>query len=470
MGKVALVGAGCGNLDLYTVRAIELISTCDCLVYDSLIDNEIIEKTKEDCERIFVGKRANHHALPQEEINQLLVNKSKEYALTVRLKGGDVYVFGRGGEEGEELFKNQVEFEVVPGVSSCTGGLAYAGIPITHRGVSGGFQVYTSQLRSNQEREFDFTMMLDDYCTYVFLMGIRKLEMIVNGFLEAGKHPKTPIAIVSNASLAKQRTLVSTLDCMVEDFNNHPLPMPGIIVVGNVVNMRQYLNFFETKPLFGENILVTVVGNDHMLTKALRQQGANVQEVQTGSIEYVDIELPSLEGTFVFTSKHGVIGFMKAYKKQYQDVRKLANVKIVAIGEKTNACLQEYGLCADMIPSDWNSDSLQQECALDDAVWFTADIAHAKINCKKKLIVYRNVECTIMEEIGHYDYALFTCASSVERFKKQNDSSISTFISIGKFTTKAVKACYGDVNIIETNVASKEAMLECLIGGVKDVL
>lgn len=163
MGKVYLVGAGCGALDLYTVKAMKCIQKADCLIYDHLIDEEILEYCPNHCELIYVGKKAHHHTMKQEEINELLVEKSKQYRHVVRLKGGDVYVFGRGGEEAKLLYENNIDFEVVPGVSSAIAGLDYAGIPITHRGISGGFQVYTAQLRYQENRNFDYTKMLDDY-------------------------------------------------------------------------------------------------------------------------------------------------------------------------------------------------------------------------------------------------------------------------------------------------------------------
>ena len=218
-GKVYLIGAGPGDIKLITVKGLECIQKADVIVYDRLANPRLLSYRRQDAELIYVGKSPDRHTMTQDEINKVLVEEGLKGKVVARLKGGDPYVFGRGGEEGEELRKAGIEFEEVPGITSAISVPAYAGIPITHRGVSGGFQVYTSQLRSNQERAFDFTKMLDDYCTYVFLTGIRKLEMIVNGFLEAGKNPKTPIAIVSNASLAKQKGFRQGY-VLLEDFNS----------------------------------------------------------------------------------------------------------------------------------------------------------------------------------------------------------------------------------------------------------
>ena len=471
MGKVYLVGAGCGDLDLYTVKAMNCIKNADCLVYDALIDDEILNSCKASCEKIYVGKHAHNHALPQEEICLLLVEKSKQYENVVRLKGGDVYVFGRGGEEGQVLAEHQVDFEVVPGVSSCMAGLAYAGIPITHRGLSGGFQVYTAQLKHNEQRQFDFSKMLDDYCTYVFLMGMSKLKMIVDGFLEAGKNPKTPIAIVSNATLPHQQSIAGTLDTIIELFNEKPLPTPGIIVVGDVVKMREYLNFYENKPLFHQRILATTIGEDHELKHDLKALGANVKEVMVGKVTYEDCVIPELSGFLVFTSKHGVVGFMENYLKQHKDLRKLSHMKIVCIGKKTNETLEKYYLSADFIPSEADSDVLNKELkdiVGNEKVFLARGHLPVGFNLEcEELFVYKNSEVEITKEENTFDFGLFTSASSVERFKKANNSKIHTFISIGKHTSKAIREWYGDVRLVEVEKASKKAMVQACLKEVK---
>lgn len=471
MGKVYLVGAGCGDLDLYTVKAMNCIKNADCLVYDALIDDEILNSCKAGCEKIYVGKHAHNHAMPQEEICLLLVEKSKQYENVVRLKGGDVYVFGRGGEEGQVLAEHQVDFEVVPGVSSCMAGLAYAGIPITHRGLSGGFQVYTAQLKHNEQRQFDFSKMLDDYCTYVFLMGMSKLKMIVDGFLEAGKNPKTPIAIISNATLPHQQSIAGTLDTIVDLFNEKPLPTPGIIVVGDVVKMREYLNFYENKPLFHKNVLATTIGEDHELKHDLKALGANVKEVMVGKVTYEDCVIPELSGFLVITSKHGVVGFMENYLKQYKDLRKLSHMRIVCIGKKTNEALEKYYLSADFIPSEADSDVLNKELkdiVGNEKVFLARGHLPVGFNLEcEELFVYKNSEVEITKEENTFDFGLFTSASSVERFKKANNSKIHTFISIGKHTSKAIREWYGDVRLVEVEKASKKAMVQACLKEVK---
>lgn len=474
MGKVYLVGAGCGALDLYTIKAIKCLKQADCVIYDSLVDEQILDICKDHCEKIYVGKRSHHHTMKQEDINQLLVDKAKQYHHVVRLKGGDVYVFGRGGEEGKELYKNHIDFEVVPGVSSATAGLAYAGIPITHRGLSGGFQVYTASLRQGSQREFDFSLMLDDYVTYIFLMGMSQLEMIIKGFLDAGKNPATPVAVLSQASLPTQQCITGMLSNIVELYQENPLPTPGIIVVGNVVKMREYLNFYERKPLFSKRILVTTVGEDHYLKEQLTDLGAYVDEVKCGSIQYLETDFTLEKGYLIFTSRHGVIGFMKNFLRLYHDVRKLSDMKMICIGRKTNEALNEYGLSSDMMPTVADSRCLNEELKSylqDGKVYVVQGKNKSSIQYYDELIcVYENKEVEIPATIQHYDYGFFTCASSVYRFSSGNQSIIDKFISIGAHTTHAIKTCYKKCDIIETSQANKQEMIEVVLRGDDNVL
>ena len=466
MAKVYLVGAGCGAIELYTLKAMKCIQEADCIIYDQLIDKQILDYCKSDCEKIYVGKIAHHHTMPQEKMNELLVEKAKQYHKVVRLKGGDVYVFGRGGEEAEFLYNEGIDFEVVPGISSSIGGLAYAGIPVTHRGLSGGFQVYTGALRKDEDRKFDFHTMLDDYTTYIFLMSMSKKEKIVQGFLEAGKDPKTCCAIVSQASLPSQKCVIGTLENIIEKFNENPVPMPGIIVVGNVIKKQEILNFYERKPLFGKKILVTTVGVDHYLKDEFIELGGNVKEIMTGNVTYLDAKIPQIKDNLIFTSKHGAIGFMKVFMKQYHDVRMLYGVRIIAIGKKTNEVLNSYGLNADYIPKVANSICLNQELKeliKDEEVYVVqGDTTSIELD-HHKIIVYTNREIEIDDSNEDYDYALFTCASSVYRTLKNTHISANTFVSMGPLTTKAIQECYPDSYILEVERPVKKKMVEIVL-------
>lgn len=471
MGKVYLVGAGCGAIELYTLKAMKCIQEADCLIYDQLIDKQILDYCKDDCERIYVGKIAHHHTLSQDKMNTLMLEKAKTYHSVVRLKGGDVYVFGRGGEEGEYLYQNGIDFEVVPGISSAIGGLAYAGIPVTHRGLSGGFQVYTGSLRKDEERVFDFSSMLDDYTTYIFLMSMSKKEKIVQGFLDAGKKKETPCAIVSHASFPDQRCIIGTLENIIDQFNKHPLPNPGMIVVGNVIKKHEVLNFYERKALFGKRILVTTVGVDHYLKDKFNDLGAYVKEIITGEIKYLETKIPFIQDNLIFTSKHGVIGFMNNFMKQYHDVRKLNGVRIIAIGKKTNEILNQYGLNADYVPQNANSVCLNQELKeliTNEKIYVVQGDTTSIELPHQKITVYTNQKTIIEDDYEHYDYVLFTCASSVYRTLEKTHISANCYVSMGPLTSLAIHECYPDSQILELKKPIKKDMINIVLKEVKE--
>lgn len=245
MGKVYLVGAGPGSIDLLTRKAECLLRKADCIVYDRLIEDAILDLAMDDCEMIYVGKQAGNHTMKQDAICNLLVEKAKQYDCVVRLKGGDVYVFGRGGEEGIKLYENHIPFEVVPGVTSAIAGLAYAGIPITHRGMARGFHVVTAHDKDDKLANIDFDAMARTEDTCVFLMGLSKVGEIAEKLLEAGKNPNTPAAIISHATWISQQVIEGTLSTIDQKLTKHPLPSPAIFAVGNVISLRKELSFLE---------------------------------------------------------------------------------------------------------------------------------------------------------------------------------------------------------------------------------
>ena len=470
MSKVYLVGAGCGSLDLYTVKALELIQNADCLIYDRLVDPQVLTYTKPDCEQIYVGKQAGNHTLRQEEMNALLVEKAKVYETVVRLKGGDVYVFGRGGEEGLYLKDHGIDFEVVPGISSAIAGLAYAGIPITHRGISQGFHVYTAHSKDNTLSHMDFKTMLPDDQTYVFLMGLSQLPRIVEGLLTAGKASDTPIALISHASLPAQKTLVSTLAQVIADFNEHPLTSPVLIVVGKVVHLREKLNFFENKPLFGRSVLVTKIGEEpSIISLTARENGAAVKEIQTGTITYLDQPLPDLKQYhwLIFTSRHGVHGLFKQLKKQKVDLRQLAGCKMMTIGQKTSDALWEYGFCSDWMPQSANSLAMNQEINEQlqgsHSLLLKGNHPTSLKGFTDQLQVYTNTVTAIKSEETHYDYGCFSCASSVQRLHAATSIRFDCIISIGPKTSEAIRQCYPNTPIIEVRTTTKQAMVQAML-------
>jgi uroporphyrinogen III methyltransferase/synthase len=259
-GKVYLAGGGCGDPGLLTVKAKDILTKADVVVYDALVNESFLNDARADAEIVYVGKRAGNHAMRQEDINALLVQKGLEGKLVLRLKGGDPYVFGRGGEEGEDLYDAGVPFEVIPGITSVIGGLAYAGIPITHRDCVSSFHVITGHLKSNAydgSSDLDWPVLGKLKGTIVFLMGVKNLEKICDELVKNGMNPEMPVAVVHRASTPYQRVVTGNLTTIYEIATAAKITAPSLIVVGEVVNKRQKLRFFDEKPLFGKNIIVT---------------------------------------------------------------------------------------------------------------------------------------------------------------------------------------------------------------------
>ncbi|MCD8028165.1 MAG: uroporphyrinogen-III C-methyltransferase [Erysipelotrichaceae bacterium] len=442
-----------------------LIQSCDCIIYDSLIDNQILNYCKEDCMKIFAGKRAGTHYLDQQQINDLIVECSKQYENIVRLKGGDVYVFGRGGEEGLRLQKEGIEFEVVPGVSSALAGPAYAGIPLTHRGLSRGFQVVSPSMQNNGEETIDYMRYLNDDMTYVFLMGRAKLPYIIKRLLAIEKKHQTPVALISNATLPSQQTVVGTLENILDKFNDNPIPAPMLIVVGKVVNLKEKLDFYEIKPLFHKKLLITSVGQDHTLKHLLDDSGADMTEVTTGYIQYMNNSLPdlSLFDSIILTSQNGIHAFMHQYFQQYDDIRQLSGIDFIVIGDKSAHALKQYGIKASYI-SKGNSNQLNME--LSSLHYQRYLIVQLKdIQSVHKIHdndiyynAYENVETDISID-GHYHMVFFTCASSVKRLSKTS-VTFDTAISIGPKTTEMLQKYYPDCTIKETHKPDKKLMVQ----------
>lgn len=466
---VYLVGAGPGDAGLVTVKGLELIKKADCLVYDRLVSRELLDYARADCEKIHVGKADSRHTLAQAEINSLLKEKAAQYRCVVRLKGGDPFVFGRGAEEGLYLNAHGISCTVVPGVSSAVAGAAYAGIPVTHRGTASSFRVITAH-RMNEET-IDFSTMLDETETLVFLMGLSRVEEIAGNLMLAGRAKETPAAVISSATTEKQRVCTGCLSDIAEKVKIAALTSPAMIVIGNVVTLRKHLLFFEHRPLWGQCYLVPKIGNKPSeLAKLLRARGAFVQECCVGEIEgiravYTRQEIAQVD-ILLFTSANGVEYFMRNLFASGLDVRALSNVKTAVIGNKTADKLLQYGLLSDLIPDKSDSASLVK--ALKEfidkkvrkdpfshiSIWYpTAKNAKDELvdallavgECGR-LNVYENVSCPV-EEINFCDFdgIFFTCTSAVERLlgKKTKEelqilNSRMEFYSIGPQCSRAL--------------------------------
>ncbi len=477
MGKVILVGGGPGDEGLITVKGLEAIKKADCIIYDRLSSLALLDNAKKDCELIYAGKENHHHTLKQDEINALLVEKSKKYTTVVRLKGGDVYVFGRGGEEGAYLRDNGVEFEVIPGVTSAIAGLAYAGIPVTNRKVATGFRVVTAHNRLDELADIDFASIVKniDKETCVFLMGLSKLGEITEKLKEAGAGSNVSMAVISNATTPAQKTCIGNVEDICEKVKKADIKSPALIVAGEVVLLRDKLNFYEEKPLFQRKYIVTKVGMEKShITTLLENSGAYVKEIMTGEIENVysafdDTLLDDLDWC-LFTSRNGVKAFFEKIGHERVDLRKLSNIRFAVVGDKTYDLLAGYGIYADMKSSKADGETFANELRTyvkkDDKVcFFKADTADDTVErilkdfCTyNEIIIYRNVDKIMddrnsVDNFNEYDGVFFTCASSVKRFFERYEldakakEKLNCF-SIGAKTTKELKGL-GIKNVLQ---------------------
>jgi uroporphyrinogen III methyltransferase/synthase len=367
-GKVYLVGAGPGDPKLVTVKGLECIKGADVIVYDRLVDDRLLAEARPDAEMVYVGKTSRRHTMKQSEINKLLVRKAGEGKAVVRLKGGDPFVLGRGGEEAEELADRGIPFEVVPGVSAAMAVPAYAGIPVTHRGLASSLGVITGH---EDPTKGDSAIAWDKVAagmdTLVFLMGVENLAEIIGQLVKKGRPPATPVALIQNGTGPRQRTIVGTLADIADRAKEADFSPPAVIVVGEVVGLRPKLRWFDTRPLFGKRVLVTRARSQaSVLSQMLADEGAEVIEMPAIEIEPVtdwrelDRAISGLSGYqwVIFTSVNAVEAFMGRLHAHNLDARALGGVRICAIGPATAAALKAHGLEADWLPQEYTAEGI----------------------------------------------------------------------------------------------------------------
>ncbi len=376
VGKVYLIGAGPGDIKLITVKGLECIQKADVIVYDRLANPRLLSYRRPDAELIYVGKSPDRHTLTQDEINKVLVEEGLKGKVVARLKGGDPYVFGRGGEEGEELRKAGVPFEEVPGITSAISVPAYAGIPITHRDFTASFTVVTGHEEPGKETSnINWPRLAQDPGTLVFLMGVGNLPQIVENLVKHGKDAQTPIALIRWGTRPEQRVVTGVLSNIVEVVEKAGIKSPAIIIIGQVVTLRDTLRWFEDKPLFGKRVLVTRSREQaSVLSEKLENLGAEAWEYPTIKIQDPD-DLAALDNAvahagdyswIIFTSVNGVKAFFQRLKAQKLDIRTLKDAKICAIGPKTAEALEERGLLVDVMPEVFRAEAVIE--ALKDRI------------------------------------------------------------------------------------------------------
>lgn len=369
-GKVYLIGAGPGDPGLLGLKAKECLETADAVVYDRLADPRILAFARKDAEMVYVGKASANHTMRQPDINKLLVKLAEEGKTVARLKGGDPFVFGRGGEEAIELLEAGQPFEFIPGVTSAIAVAEYAGIPVTHRHVATSFAVITGHEDPTKgESTINWKGLATSVDTLVFLMGVENIERISSQLIANGRSADCPAAVIRWGTRPEQRTLVTTLGNAAADVIKYNLKPPAIFLVGEVVKLRDQLQWFDNKPLFGKTVIVTRArAQASLLTKKLEAEGAKVVEVPAIKIvpatDYAPLDKAIAEISaykwLVLTSANGVEYFFNRLHEAGKDTRALAGVKIAAIGSATAEALTSYGITADLIPSAFKAEELAE--------------------------------------------------------------------------------------------------------------
>jgi uroporphyrinogen III methyltransferase/synthase len=446
-GKCFLVGAGPGDLGLVTLQAKECIERAEVIVYDYLCNPEMLRWAPEKAELIFAGKKAGEHTLSQNEINALLVDKTRDGNNVVRLKGGDPFLFGRGGEEAQALAAAKLPFAIVPGVSSAIAGPAYAGIPVTHRGKNSHVTFFTGhEDPEKSESAIDFAALAKLGGTQVMLMGVERIGSIARELIANGVRKDLPVALVRWATTERQETLVGTLENVGQRVIAQGFAAPAVVIFGEVVSLREELNWFENRPLSGKRIVVTRTRKQAgALTNQLRDLGADVLELPTIRIEPpTDLrafaELVQDAHSYdwiVFTSPNGVNAFFELFYKLYDDAREIGAARIAAIGPATAQRLKEFHLKVDLQPEEFVAESLvrafRKEGGLENLRVLIARAEKARDLLPKELsalgaivdegFAYRTVPETrddsgvrrrLLEEGA--DLITFTSSSTVENF------------------------------------------------------
>lgn len=481
--KVYIAGAGPGDKGLITLKTFEILKWADVVVYDRLINKDLLNETKTGAELIYVGKQNTEGGKIQDRINEILVEKYKENKSVLRLKGGDPFMFGRGGEEIEKLIENSIPFEVIPGISSSMSVPAYAGIPVTHRGVSPEFHVFTGHRKGGEfHLEFDKIAPLEG--TIVFLMGVGKLPEITHGLISHGKDKNTPIALIEKGTTAYQRVTTGTLENIVELAEEKGVVPPAIIIVGEVVNLRDKFKWRENSaPLLQKQVIINRDKNPSTIfSDRLQKLGADTVITSAIEIEYINKEITGdikdLE-ILLFNSANGVRAFLNII----DDIRVLANKKIGAVGSATLDEFKKWKIKPDIIPEKYlltemikivenyrQSNKIGIICSDISPTDFDGLNRDSK-HKYQKIEVYKTKEIEIEKDrLKGFDGAIMPIfsGSAVHSMVKSNiDLNLYKLVSIGPMTSKIIKD-YGYDVALEAEKHNSDGVLESILKGVKD--
>ena len=489
-GCVWLIGAGCGSADLITVRGLKLLRQCDVVVYDDLIDSALLAEAPREAKRIYMGKRCGKHSAPQEEISRVLVEQARAGHRVARLKGGDPYVFGRGGEEAQALREAGVPYEEVPGISSAIAIPAAAGIPVTHRGVSRSLHIITGHTAAGGLPEgAEHLAALEG--TLVFLMGLRHLEQIAESLLAAGKSPDTPAAVVSGGNAAHPMTVRATLGTIARRTREADVRPPAVIVVGGTAALD--LSGTVEKPLAG--VRVGLTGTDEMarrLRSALEPLGANTRQVERAEVQELPTELDFTElfrdrRWLVFTSANGVETFFHRLRRERVDLRRMSGCRFAVIGAATGAALERHGILPDLCPSVYTSEALAAvltERGAGDVVLLRSKEGTPQLPelLRGRGVPVRDVPIYTVrtdtdtaegakEVLETLDYLAFSSAGGVERYFNLHGAvpERAVCVCIGSATAGALRARYEKPFLTAPSISAEgiaEAVLEHRRAGV----
>lgn len=497
-GKVYLIGTGPGDPDLITLKGIEYLKRADVVVHDQLVGYLILDYANSSAEKIYVGKTGNKHFVEQDQINMLLVAKALSGKTVARLKGGDPFVFGRGGEEAQFLKKNGIEFEIVPGVTSAIAVPAYAGIPVTHRGVSSSVAVVTGHEDPLKKKSsINWKGLATGTDTLVFLMGMANLPNIVTRLMESGRAPGTPVAIIKDGTLPAQEIVTGTLKTIVAKAKKQNMSAPAVIVIGEVVRFRNNIKWFDTMPLFGKSVLITRASLQagHLerllakrsaspvlipLIKIIPATGDNdLDNAVMGIRDYDWLILTSVNGAELFFRKLFELGM---------DARALAGVKVGAIGPATSECLAKYGIAVDYVPGRYTGRGLvsgmkKKNVSGKKILLLRADLADAEITNGLK-----NLGAIITEHVIYHTVRPRSASSEIKKLISSGKIDIITFTSSSTVTNfvhgltarqiqsiKSIIACIGPKTAatarkagLKVHIVAKEQTIPGLVQAVED--
>lgn len=501
-GKVWLVGAGPGDIGLLTVKGKQVLESAEVVVYDALVSDEIASLIPSSAKRINVGKRANHHLVPQEEINKILLMEALEGNRVVRLKGGDPFVFGRGGEELELLVENNIPYEIVPGITSAVSVPAYAGIPVTHRDYTSSVHIITGHAKKGGSSRIQYDALVKMKATLIFLMGIGALEEICKSLIEAGMNPQTPAAVLEKGTSAKQRRVIATVETLKAAADQAIIQTPAIIVVGEVCSLSDSFAWIEKQPLAGIQVVVTrPKEKSSTLTEKLRARGAHViempviktitikeqEELERFSRSFDKISEVSGEQWILFTSPKGVESFFSLLTVTKKDIRHLysTGAKFGVVGNATRKELRLHGIEADYMPDIYCGKELatglikvfgqnpyvtlyRAEDATEDLVEVLEDnkISYQDVAVYRTLYLIDEELATRIStgiENKMIDYVMFTSASCVKAFTScltDIDYTKIKAVCIGEQTGAAATKCGMQVGV--SKKATIDSMVECL--------